>query len=105
MLEANSGRRLRLDYRCTASNRPRRYEWEQELDGSGFEQHLQRQAFEIRVEPVGEGTEITLTTIHQLKGTARLAGFAMRKGQRELLDRALSSLAGLIVTRSETEES
>lgn len=39
---------------------------------------------------------MTITAVHQLKGTAKLAGFAMKKGQRQLLDSALESLAELL---------
>lgn len=93
---ADSGRLLRLDYRCTAATRPSRYEWEQELEGTAFEKHLLRQAFRARIEPRGEGSRVSLTTIHSLRGAASLAGFTMKKGQRTLLDSALGFLAELV---------
>lgn len=97
VLQADSGRLLRLDYRCVHANRPSRYEWEQELEGTAFEKHLVRQAVEIRIDPSREGgSQVALTAVHTLKGTAKLAGFAMRKGQRNLLDSALASLAELL---------
>jgi len=101
VLQAESGRLLRLDYRCTDARRPDRYEWEQELEGSPFEKHLARQAVRISI-GAGSGTSsrISLTSIHTLRGTAKLAGFAMRKGQRNLLDAALDGLAELLEDRS-----
>lgn len=96
VLQADSGRMLRLDYRCSSATRPRRYEWEQELEGTGFEKHLLRQAFEATVAADDRGSLVALTAVHTLKGTAKLAGFAMRRGQRELLDNALASLAALV---------
>lgn len=97
VLQADSGRLLRLDYRCTQANRPGRYEWEQELEGTAFEKHLDRQAVLVTIDPSsGGGSTVALTAVHTLKGTAKLAGFAMRKGQRNLLDGALASLADLL---------
>lgn len=95
VLGADSGRMLRLDYRCTGATRPERYEWEHELEGTPYESHLARQSVEARIAGQGDGTEISLTTVNSLRGTAKIAGFSMKKGQRELLDEALESLARL----------
>lgn len=93
VLEADSGRMLRLDYRCTGATRPGRYDWEHELEGTPYEKHLARQAVEARIEARGEGAEVRLTTINSLRGTAKIAGFSMKKGQKDLLDHALAGLA------------
>lgn len=92
VLAADSGRRLRLDYRCTAASRPKRYMWEHELEGTMFEEHMKSQTTEILLEPEGQGTEITVISINELRGSARIAGFSMKKSQRELIDTALDSL-------------
>jgi hypothetical protein len=92
VLAADSGRKLRLDYCCLASNRPERYEWEHELEGTPFADHLLSQINEIRLAPHAQGTEIRLSSTHTLRGSARLAGFAMKKSQREMLDAALNGL-------------
>lgn len=97
VLQAESGRLLRLDYRCTDARRPDRYEWEQELEGGPFEKHLARQAVRVSITAGTDmASRISLTSIHTLRGTAKLAGFAMRKGQRNLLDAALDGLAELL---------
>lgn len=96
VLAADSGRMLRLDYRCSDANRPGRYEWEHELEGTPFAQHLARQAIQIGIDPAQDGSRVTLTAVHALRGTAKLAGFAMKKGQRELLDAALERLADVV---------
>ncbi len=107
VLAADSGRMLRLDYRCSDANRPARYEWEHELEGTAFEKHLVRQAVRIGIEPDGDGARVSLTAVHALRGTAKLAGFAMKKGQRELLEAALDGLsraaAGEPAPRSEED--
>ena len=92
VLGADSGRMLRLDYRCTGATRPGRYEWEHELDGTPYEAHLAKQSVEARISEQGEGTEIRLTTVNSLRGSARIAGFSMKKGQKQLLDAALAAL-------------
>ncbi len=93
MLGADSGRMLRLDYRCTGATRPERYEWEHELDGTPYEAHLAKQSVEARISEQGGGTEVSLTTVNSLRGSAKIAGFSMKKGQRQLLDAALAALA------------
>lgn len=93
VMSADSGRMLRLDFRCCGATRPGRYEWEHELEGTPYEAHLARQAFEARINEQPEGSEVSLTTVNTLRGTAKIAGFTMKKGQRELLDEALDSLA------------
>jgi len=94
VLAADSGRKLRLDYCCLSSNRPERYEWEHELEGTPFADHLLRQVNEIRLVPHPEGTEVRLSSTHTLRGSARIAGFAMKKSQRQMLDAALNGLEG-----------
>lgn len=96
VLQADSGRLLRLDYRCVAANRPNRYEWEQELEGTPFEKHLARQAVLAEVRTSAAGSELTLTAVHTIRGMAKVAGFAMKRSQRDLLDRALESLGELL---------
>ncbi|MCB0829790.1 MAG: SRPBCC family protein [Solirubrobacterales bacterium] len=103
VLEADSGRMLRLDYRCTGATRPQRYEWEHELDGTPYQSHLVRQAVEVRITPKGEGSEVSLTTVNALRGTAKIAGFSMKRGQRELLDEALEGLAGNFSSAADTD--
>ncbi|MEX0621313.1 MAG: SRPBCC family protein [Solirubrobacterales bacterium] len=92
VLAADSGRKLRLDYCCLASNRPDRYQWEHELEGTPFADHLLSQVNEIRLAPHPEGTEARLSSTHTLRGSARLAGFAMKRSQKEMLERALTGL-------------
>lgn len=92
VLAADSGRRLRLDYRCIAAARPKRYMWEHELEGTMFEEHMKSQTTEILLEPQADSTELTVISINELRGSARIAGFTMKKSQRELLDQALDSL-------------
>lgn len=95
VLAADSGRKLRLDYRCLASEPSRRYEWEHELEGTPFADHMTSQTTEVLLEPVAEGTAMKITSTHTLKGTAKLAGFAMKRSQKDMLEAALNRLESL----------
>jgi uncharacterized protein YndB with AHSA1/START domain len=95
VLAADSGRKLRLDYRCLASQEPDRYQWEHELEGTPFAEHMLSQTTEILLEPAAEGTLMRITSTHTLKGTAKLAGFAMKKSQKDMLEAALNRLEAL----------
>jgi uncharacterized protein YndB with AHSA1/START domain len=92
VLAADSGRKLRLDYCCLASNRPERYQWEHELEGTPFAEHLLSQVNEIILVAKSDGTEVRLSSTHTLRGSARLAGFAMKRSQKEMLEGALNGL-------------
>lgn len=98
VLAADSGRKLRMDYACTGATRPERYQWEHELAGTPFEEHLLSQTTEVRLRPDGDGTQVELIAEHTLRGSARLAGFMMKKTQRQMLDRALEGLDSAITS-------
>jgi uncharacterized protein YndB with AHSA1/START domain len=95
VLAADSGRKLRMDYCCISATRPERYEWEHELAGTPFEEHMVRQATEVNLRPASGGTEVILTATHTLRGSARIAGFMMRKTQKQMLDAALARLTAV----------
>lgn len=93
LLEADSGRRVRLDFESTTVRSPEIFAWQQELAGTQFEKHLRRQEYSVLLHLVNGGTEIELVAETELKGSARLAGLTLRKSQGELLDKALAGLA------------
>lgn len=92
LLEADSGRRLRLDFEAVRVESPSLFSWQQELADTQFEKHLRRQEYLIQLEDRGDSTGIDLIAETELKGSARLAGLTLRKSQGQLLDRALSEL-------------
>ncbi|MGB0119518.1 MAG: SRPBCC family protein [Solirubrobacterales bacterium] len=104
VMAADSGRKLRMDYASTAATRPERYAWEHELEGTPFEKHMSSQTTEVRLKPSAEGTLIELTASHTLRGSARIAGFMMKKTQRQMLDQALVSLETLFESKDPGEE-
>lgn len=106
LLEADSGRRVRLDFEATTVRPPEIFSWQQELAGTQFEKHLRRQEYSAVLHETTGGTRIELVAETELKGSARLAGLTLRKSQGELLDAALTGLADALSGdgRDEAEE-
>jgi uncharacterized protein YndB with AHSA1/START domain len=92
VLETAEGRGVRADYRCVSSAEGERYVWEQELEGTPFERHLNSSRVEIGLREKGGGTEVKLATVQTLKGMSRLGSPLMRRGQGKLLDEALDGI-------------
>lgn len=97
VLGTREGRGIRADFRCTASTNERRYVWEQELDDSPFARHLRSAETEIRLEPEGDGTRLTLTSRQRLRGLSRLGDPLMRGAVKRLLDEALAGVERAVV--------
>ncbi len=92
LLEADSGRRVRLDFQATKADPPNAFGWTQELASTQFEKHLKRQDYMILLDDRAGGTAIELVAETDLKGSAKLASLTLRKSQGRVLDRALSDL-------------
>jgi uncharacterized protein YndB with AHSA1/START domain len=92
VLETAEGRGVRADYRCVSSAEGERYVWEQELEGTPFERHLNASRVEVGLREQGAGTEVKLATVQTLKGMSRLGSPLMRRGQAKLLDEALDGI-------------
>lgn len=81
--------RSEIDQRITGWDPPRRLEWRNEaerLDGKPAPRFARDTRFEIRLEPEGEGTRVTLESF-QLPASA-LKGLVMRALSRRQLARA-----------------
>jgi uncharacterized protein YndB with AHSA1/START domain len=86
------GHTVRVDFRLLDSAAPSRRRWEQELVGSPFERVLRRSVTEVRVEPAGAGTKVTIEERQKLRGYSRLVGLLLRRAARTRLDGALDGL-------------
>ena len=95
VLATKDGRSLRADFRVVDSRAPERRAWEQELAGTPFERVFAAASTEIKLLPDGEGTRVTLVVRQQVRGSARLGGFMVRRATGRLLDEALDALEGL----------
>lgn len=92
VVEADSRRRLRLDYEMVEVERPDRLSWEHRLEGTVFGSHLARQATELTIRPSNRGAIVGVTLIGELRGAARLAGPSLKSDQKKLLAEALDRL-------------
>ena len=95
MLNTNDKRSLRADFRVVVSREPERRAWEQELAGTPFERLFTAASTEVSLTPEAAGTRVTLVVRQQLRGTARLGGFMVRRATRRVLDEALQALEAL----------
>ena len=92
VLGTQRGRGVRADYRCTGATEGERYAWEQEIEGTPFEKILRSATLEIRLEPDGGATALTLSGSERLRGLSRLGSPMMRRAMRRRLDEALNGV-------------
>jgi uncharacterized protein YndB with AHSA1/START domain len=92
VLETAEGRGVRADYRCISSAEGERYVWEQELEGTPFERHLNASKVEIALREKDGGTEVKIAAIQTLKGMSRLGSPLMRRGQGAIVNEALDGI-------------
>jgi carbon monoxide dehydrogenase subunit G len=95
MLSTQDGRLLRADFRVVDSRAPERRAWEQELEGTPFERVFAAASTEVKLLPDGEGTRVTVVVRQQVRGSARLGGFMVRRATGRVLDEALDALEAL----------
>lgn len=86
------GNTVRADYRCTASEAPRRYGWEQQIAGSPFERVLKSASVAIELKPDNGATVVSVTADETLRGFSRLGGPMMRGAAGGRLDDALDGI-------------
>jgi uncharacterized protein YndB with AHSA1/START domain len=92
VLQTAEGRGVRADFRCVSSADRERYVWEQELEGTPFERHLNGLRVEVGLRNRGSGTEVSLTEEQALKGMSKLGSPLMRRARGDVLDEALDGI-------------
>jgi carbon monoxide dehydrogenase subunit G len=95
VLGTDDGRSLRADFRVVDSRPLERRAWEQELEGTPFERVFAAASTEVKLMPDGEGTRVTLVVRQQVRGSARLGSFMVRRATGRVLDDALDALEAL----------
>ena len=95
VLSTDRGRSVRADFRIVESQAPERRVWEQEVAGTPFERIMFSARTEVVLAPRDGGTRVTLVLRQQMRGTARTAGWIVRRGTRKVLDDALRALEDL----------
>jgi uncharacterized protein YndB with AHSA1/START domain len=92
VLETQSGRPVRADFRCLSSAANDRFVWEQEVADTPFERILRSSVLEIHLQPVDSATEVELRSRQSLRGLSRLGSPMMRRATGRNLDEALDAL-------------
>ena len=92
VLETQSGRPVRADFRCLSSAINERFIWEQQIPDTPFERVLRSSVLEIHLEPKPQGTEVKLTSRQTLRGLSRLGSPMMRRATGRILVTALDGL-------------
>jgi carbon monoxide dehydrogenase subunit G len=88
---------VRADFHVVDDDPPRLLRFVQDIEGTPFEGFLRESATSIEAEPSGDGTKITITTRHKLRGVARVGGGTMlKRATRKQLDEALDALEGVV---------
>jgi uncharacterized protein YndB with AHSA1/START domain len=86
------GRPVRADFELVDSRPPQLRAWRQEVEDSPFERVLGDSVTEVRIEPVDDGSSVTIEQRQKLRGLARLGRFLVRRATRRVLDEALDGL-------------
>lgn len=92
VLATSEGRSVRADFRCVSSAERERYVWEQELEGTPFERHLNGLRVEVGMRGRDGGTEVSLTEEQSLKGMSKLGSPLMKQARKDVLDEALDGI-------------
>jgi uncharacterized protein YndB with AHSA1/START domain len=97
VMRTKKGKDVRVDHRIVEDEAPRVLRYEQELEGTPFEGFLRESSTAIEAEPAAEGTKVTITTRHKLRGISRIGGGTMlKRATRQKLDDALDALEGIV---------
>lgn len=92
VFKTKKGRPVRIDFRVIESDPPWARVWEQEIAGTPFERVLNQSIIEVHLEPVDDGTEVTIGQHQKLRGYSRTGGLLLRRATRSRLDEALDGL-------------
>jgi uncharacterized protein YndB with AHSA1/START domain len=90
VLRSPRGRVVRADWRLDGSDKQARRAWSQRVEGTPFAKVLRERRVEVRLEPAGAGTRVTITM--DLRPRRRAGGLLLRGAMRRELDGALGGL-------------
>ena len=97
VMRTEKGKDVRADFHVVEEDPPRLLRYEQDLEGTPFEGFLRESATDIEAEPSGDGTKVTITTRHKLRGISRIGGGSLlKRATRKQLDEALAALEGVV---------
>ena len=87
-----AGKAVRADYSLVESEPLERLTWRHEVEESPFERILSESVTEMELEPVDEGTRVTLTARLKPRGFSRFGGMQIRRATARQLSGALDGL-------------
>jgi uncharacterized protein YndB with AHSA1/START domain len=90
------GRAVRADFRVIQSDRPYARAWQQEVEGTPFARVLNESIVAISLNPVPEGTDVTIAQQQKLRGYSRTGGFLLRRATAGKLDEAMDGLERIL---------
>ncbi len=92
VFKTKRGRPVRADFSVRKSQPPWMRVWEQEIPGTPFERVLGESITEVHLEPVDDGTTVTIAQQQKLRGYSRTGGFLLKRATAAKLDEALDGL-------------
>jgi uncharacterized protein YndB with AHSA1/START domain len=94
VLKTARGKVVRADFRLAqVDERALALRWEQQIEGTPFARLLKSAHTEVRLEPAGAGTEVTIELRQTLNGILpRLGGFMVRRAAAATIEEALDGL-------------
>ena len=97
VMRTQKGKDVRADFHVVEDDPPRLLRFAQDIEGTPFEGFLRESVTAIEAEPAGDGTKVTITTRHKLRGISRVGGGSMlKRATKKQLDEALDSLEGVV---------
>jgi uncharacterized protein YndB with AHSA1/START domain len=94
VMKTAKGKLVRADFRLVRSDeRMHSLAWQQQLEGTPFARLLSSAETQVSLEPVAQGTSVTIELRQSLSGFfPRFGGFMVRRAAAATLDEALSGL-------------
>jgi uncharacterized protein YndB with AHSA1/START domain len=94
VMKTAKGKLVRADFRLVRSDeRAHSLAWQQQLEGTPFSRLLSSAETRVSLEPVAEGTSVTIELRQRLSGFfPRFGGFMVRRAAAATLDEALGGL-------------
>jgi uncharacterized protein YndB with AHSA1/START domain len=97
VLASRNGRLVRADFQVEADERALTLRWEQQVRDTPFARVLSAARTELRLEPVGKATKVTIELRQQLRGLfSNLGAGRVRRAAGNLLDEALDGLERIV---------
>jgi carbon monoxide dehydrogenase subunit G len=94
---SRNGRLVRADFHMQADEPALTLRWEQRVEDTPFARVLKAAQTELRLEPAGKGTKVTIELRQKLRGIfANLGASRVRSAAGKMLDEALDGLERIV---------